>query len=201
MESISLLGATKRKMAGLMLGAPQSVAQLARKLRIQKSAVRKHLDSMVAGGLASQKLVVQGVGRPKKFYLLTEAAKEMMPRQYDSILNLMVEIVSQDQDKEYASRLMERVAQKVNAGFEMPSGGAKALKESNSLGFMPTMERIDGKTVITSRNCPLMKVAFKQGEVVCASFHENLLKFASGAKSVKREKWMNTGDPVCTHAF
>lgn len=66
-------------------------------LGISTTAVREHLTHLQARGLIDARLVRQGPGRPHMTYFLTPKAQSLFPKEYDTLINLLLrEITSQE---------------------------------------------------------------------------------------------------------
>jgi predicted ArsR family transcriptional regulator len=74
-----------------------SVKELEKLLEISTTAVREHLTSLQAKDLLATKLVRRGPGRPHLAYFLTPKAQDLFPKEYDTLINLLLqEITSQE---------------------------------------------------------------------------------------------------------
>jgi predicted ArsR family transcriptional regulator len=74
-----------------------SVKELEEVLGVSTTAVREHLTHLQARELVATRLVRRGPGRPHLVYFLTPQAQELFPKQYDTLINLLLrEITSQD---------------------------------------------------------------------------------------------------------
>lgn len=200
----ALLGPSKIKILHLLRAENKTASSLASSLKIQISAARKHLEQMTSLGLTAETFQKGTVGRPKKFYQLTEKGREMFPRSYDIILNNLTTQLADQQGPDYAESLMRKVARgAANSldGHELR--GDERLKQVqrslNQSGFEASFVKNDGSLTVISRNCPVWKIALKQGEIVCRGYHAELLKAALGGVIVEREEWMVDGDSYCKH--
>jgi DeoR family suf operon transcriptional repressor len=74
-----------------------TVKDLEELLGISTTAVREHLTHLQAKALVDTRLVRQGPGRPHLAYFLTAAAQDLFPKEYDTLINLLLrEITSQE---------------------------------------------------------------------------------------------------------
>ncbi|MDQ3807568.1 MAG: ArsR family transcriptional regulator, partial [Thermoproteota archaeon] len=89
-EDVHNIGETKERILELLLGGSKGVGEIAERLRIQKSAVRVHLESLQSLGAVRSKFKIEKMGRPKKVYELAEKGRELFPRKYDLFLNLVL---------------------------------------------------------------------------------------------------------------
>ena len=205
-QEVSLLGGTKSKILHELRERDQTARDVAARLRVQVSAARKHLERLKELGLVEEQFVRQGPGRPKKLYLLTDAGKELFPRRYDAILNAVLARITRDRGGDYAEQLLSNVADDTvkDIGLSGTNGRARLnrlIAGLNDLGFDASVQRRDSNRTITSRNCPILRVARAQREIVCRGFHAELIRKATGAATIQRGKWIVDGEPVCTHVI
>lgn len=206
MDKIPLLGKTRTHIVEELLGGPRTAVQLAATLGIQVSAARKHLDRLRSLGIVDEHFERAGPGRPKKFYALTEAGRELFPRRYDAVLNGLVTEMTQDLGEAQARRTLGRVAQSFAAAAVPEPGADKARLRQlaaglEELGFEPTVVERGNECTITSHNCPILRTAKVHRELVCRSLHAEIIRAATGVTNVVRGKWIVDGDPICTHAL
>lgn len=197
---------TKTVILRLLREEQQSAGTIASKLHIQVSAARKHLEQLASLGLVSESFEIRGVGRPKKFYTLTEKGKELSPRHYDTLLNRLVTKIVERGGAAQAESIMMSIAADMAKnldGYDPRNGrrGENIKAGINQLGFEASLHRNDGHLTVISRNCPIWKVALEQRETVCRGFHAELLKAAFKGKTVDRHEWMPDGDSYCKHSI
>ena len=203
-HEVSLLGGTKAKILHELRAGDQTARDVAARLRVQVSAARKHLERLKELGLVEERFVRRGPGRPRKFYVLTDAGKELFPRRYDAILNAVLARITRDRGGEYAEHVLRNVADDIVKDMELDGTRGQArlnrlMATLNNLGFEATVQRKDPIRTITSRNCPILRVARAHRELVCRGLHAEIIRAATGAAAVRRGKWIVDGDPVCTH--
>jgi DeoR family transcriptional regulator, suf operon transcriptional repressor len=213
LSDIPLVGPTKAKILDELHGSRRKTAnQIASDLKIQVSAVRKHLESLCIAGMVVQEFVREGIGRPKKFYSLSEFGREMFPRQYELVLNSLIEKLISTNDRSFVENLLKRVAPDVlgpKQGEHLFIGDTanfdeKVQRLNTSMvkfGFDSTVERTDGKTIrLVSHNCPLYKSAKRFPDLLCKGLHAEMIKVALGTKDVKLERCVLSGDSTCVHS-
>lgn len=86
------------------------------KLKIQKSAIRAHLESLRAEQAIRSYFKVEG--RPRKIYELTESGRELIPRKYDLLLSLILQGIETAEGHHYAKKLIRSVADKIAQGIQ-----------------------------------------------------------------------------------
>lgn len=223
-EQNSFRGGSKQKVLELLLDGPRSAGELADKLDIQKSAARVHLESLQAEGHVKSRFKIEKLGRPRKVYELTDFGRELFPRKYDLMLNLLLKkITEKEGGRQEAKRLVESVADSIAADIRSRieknnSTGdlQEALKVlnsvSNELGFLSTVSKEalagektsnTGRTFsLESKNCILHKVAMENQDTICHGLHDRIILKSLGGKSsvnVELKECMALGDSFCRH--
>ncbi|MGH9879690.1 MAG: helix-turn-helix transcriptional regulator, partial [Nitrososphaerales archaeon] len=150
-EGTILRGETKQKILELLLDAPKSAGEISDILHIQKSAARVHLESLKGERHVKSRFNIERLGRPRKVYELTDYGRELFPRKYDLLLNLLLKKISEEVGgQEEAKKLVESVADGIAADIRnrieksYATGNLEdALKVlnsvSNDLGFVSTI--------------------------------------------------------------
>lgn len=223
-EDMNPKGETKQKILELLLDGSKSAGEIAAILHIQKSAARVHLESLQAEGEVNSRFRVQRLGRPKKIYELTDYGRELFPRKYDLLLNLLLKkIAEREGGQEEVRKLVESIADSIAADIRnkfhksnSSSNFENALKVlnsvSNELGFMSTVskrsdEEEKGSNAgssfsLQSKNCILHKVAMENQETICHGLHDRIiLKSLSGKSNVNVElkECLALGNAYCKH--
>jgi len=215
-------GETKQKILELLLDGPKSAGEVADILHIQKSAARVHLESLQAEQKVKSRFKIERLGRPKKVYELTDYGKELFPRKYDLILNLVLKrIAEREGGQEEARKLVESVADSIAADIRNKieknnsSGSLEdALKVlnsvSNDMGFVSTISKeSDAKDKgsafnLQSKNCILHKVAIENQDTICHGLHDRIILKSLGGKSnvsVELKECMALGSACCKHVI
>ena len=206
MKHQALLGPTKARIMNYLLEGRRTAGELADSLDMQVSAARKHLEMLTKLHLVSEEFVQSGVGRPKKFYSLSIEGRELFPREYDRILNAVIEKLVQAKDRGYAESILKQVA--IDLADQINLGGETGRKHTelliaalNQLGFEAEFEETRGALTIVSHNCPVHKTALRHHDIVCHGLHDELLKTALGRRDVRLEKCFMSGDAYCRHVI
>ncbi len=199
-----LLGETRAKIIEILRTHDSSAREVAEALGIQVSAARKHLERLRNAGIVAVTLRRQPRGRPSKRYALTEDGRELFPRRYDVVLNALISALEADRGGGYVESVLGRTARNSlprSLGDVSPRRRLRPLLGTlNELGFEASLRREGDEVVVTSRNCPLLRTATEHRELVCHGLHAALIGQAIDA-DVQREKWILSGDGVCTHRF
>ena len=188
--------------------APQTARDLARKLGIQESAARGHLERLAGRGIVVPSFRREGVGRPRKRYLLTSEGMELFPRRYELLLDCVMEELLTEHGPAAASSLLalaaRRMARQIASRLPLnrPLGErvdalAKAL---NELGFRCSVERTpEGAYKIVRTNCVFRHNALTHSYLLCDVFDKHLTEELLGQVGIDLQDSIGRGGLRCTH--
>ena len=206
-ESGTLEG-TRGRILEELANSPQTARDLAKKLGIQESAARGHLDRMEDRGLVTPSFRREGVGRPRKRYLLTAQAQDLFPKKYDMLLDAVVDELLAREGEGFVSALFAESARRMAAAVtkEIPKGGTadekarRLVSVLNDLGFRCTVEKTaDGHLRIVRTNCIFRHSALAHPYLLCDVFDKNLTEALLGEVGVDLEDSIGRGGMRCTH--
>lgn len=209
---------TKWTILNLLLDGSKTAGEIADKLKIQKSAIRNHLESLRAEQAIRSYFKAEGLGRPTKVYEITESGREMFPRKYDLLLSLILQSIEAKEGHEYTKKIITSVADNIAQDIQDKiMDSSTSLEESlrtlnsasNEMGFMSSFykeeEEEDGSTYsIVSRNCIAHKVAFSNQDAVCHGFHGRIIQKALEGKispEVQLKECIALGDNYSRHVI
>jgi DeoR family suf operon transcriptional repressor len=211
-EKTEVLGDTKKAILNLLLEGSKTAGEIAEKLKIQKSAIRGHLESLRAEQAIKSYFRVEGLGRPRKVYEITESGRELFPRKYDLILSLVLQNIETAEGHEYTKKIIRSVADSMAQDIQDKIKNSSAgLEESirilnlasNEMGFMSSFYKEDESTYsIMSRNCIVHKVAFSNQDVICHGFHDRIIQKTLEGKlnpEVRLKECIALGDNYSRH--
>ncbi len=203
---------TKMAILNLLLEGSKTVGEIADKLKIQKSAIRAHLESLRAEQAIRSYFKVEGPGRPRKIYELTESGREFFPRKYGLLLSLILQSIETAEGHNYAKKLIRSVADKIaqeiqdkikNSSADFEESVRILNSSSNEMGFMSSFYKEDDSTYsIMSRNCIVHKVAFSNQDAICHGFHDRIIQKALEGKinpEVHLKECIALGDNYSRH--
>jgi predicted ArsR family transcriptional regulator len=202
------LEGTRGRILEELATAPRTARDLAKKLGIQESAARGHLGRMEEKGLVVPSFRREGVGRPRKRYVLTGPGQELFPKKYDLILDTIVDELLARQGEGFVSALFAESARRMARAVakEIPKGGttdekARSLVAAlNHLGFRCTLERTaDGHLRVVRTNCVFRHSALSHPYLLCEVFDKNLTEALLGEVGVDLEDSIGRGGMRCTH--
>ena len=189
LENRGSFGDTKKRILEMLLDGPKSSLEIADRLKIQKSAVRAHLESLQSEKAVTShfKLNIERMGRPRRVYELTEKGRELFTRKYEEILSLILKKVGEISGQEELRKIVESIGDEIaeDIKYKIQKNGFNSLEEklrilnliSDEMGFVSSLRKEeDGSYYITSKNCILHKVALKNQDIVCHGLHDRIIK-------------------------
>jgi predicted ArsR family transcriptional regulator len=186
----------------------KTARDLAKTLGIQESAARGHLERLEERGLVVPTFRREGVGRPRKRYLLTPNGQELFPRRYELLLDSVMEELLHREGEGYASLLFAAAARTMakQIAREIPKGSsrtekARALVQAlNNLGFRSSIEESkDGTLKIVRTNCVFRHNALTHSYLLCEVFDKYLTEELLGQVGVDLQDSITRGGMRCTH--
>lgn len=204
--------ATRDRLALLLLEhGPSTAASLAELVGLTAAAVRRHLDCLVADGLAAASerppygpVRRRGRGRPARVYSLTAVGRDRFPQAYDTLaldaLHYIGEVLGEDGLQAFArSRVEELVDRHRDAVLRAPAHRRLRVLTGalTAEGFAASVETAPSGQgdQLCQHHCPVAHVAaqFPQlCEAETAAFAELL------GTHVQRLATIGHGDHVCT---
>lgn len=181
-----------------------SVDELSRGLEITRNAVRQHLASLEAGGLVTIGTTrPSGGGRPQQLYILTELGKEMSPRQYSWLAQLVVASVRREEGVENMGKRMNEiganVAQQIRSQYPHLTTHKEKVEKltevMDQLGYNARNTTVSGgEAVIEADNCVFHTMAKKDLEI--CHLDRGLMETFTDSK-VEQDECMARGGNVC----
>lgn len=199
---------TRGKILEELAVAPKTAKDLAKVLDIQESAARGHLDRLEERGLVVPRFQREGVGRPRKRYLLTARGQELFPRKYELLLDAVLEELLGREGEGFVSALMVRAAQRMakQIASEVPPAGSKAdraqalVRALNHLGFRSVVNTSpDGALEIVRTNCVFRHSALTHTYLLCDVLDKHLTEELLGQVGVDLKDSIGRGGMRCTH--
>ena len=198
---------TRDEVARLLLEqGPATAAALGERLGISPTAVRRHLDTLVAEGLATDREqrplggAQRGRGRPAREFLLTEAGRAGFPHAYDDLaaaaLRFLAETGGERAVAEFAERRVGVVVERHGAEVRTADEKLVALADAlTSEGYAASAHRVGAGGQLCQHHCPVAHVAAEFPQLCEAETRafERLL-----GTHVQRLATIARGDAVCT---
>ena len=155
----------------LLRHSTKTVNELAAELGLTDNAVRAHLLSLERDKLVEAGGVVKGFRKPHNTYRLTDEARHLFPKPYDSLFNKLIEVMEGwygTGELEEALRETGRRLANVNAphsGVDLEKGLEHSVQALEELGGAARIERNDGQISIKSESCPFAEAVVEHPEV------------------------------------
>jgi predicted ArsR family transcriptional regulator len=198
---------TRDEVARLLLEqGPATAAALGERLGISPTAVRRHLDALVADGLATDREqrplggAQRGRGRPAREFLLTESGRAGFPHAYDDLAAAAIRFLAETGGDEAIARFAERrvgvVEERHGAEVRTADHKVEALAEALTIeGYAASAHRVGTGGQLCQHHCPVAHVAAEFPQLCEAETRafERLL-----GTHVQRLATIARGDAVCT---
>jgi predicted ArsR family transcriptional regulator len=212
-------GNTKELILNLLLDGSKTAGEIANKLKIQKSAIRTHLESLQKEQSVRSYFKIEKLGRPRRVYELTESGRELFfPRRYDLILSLILQEIESTKGHEYMKKMIESIADKMAYDIrEEIKKSSSSFEESirilnsvsNEMGFMSSFykeaDSNNGSSTtysIISRNCIVHKAAIRHQDAICHGLHDRIIQKSLDGKinaKVQLRECIALGDKHSRH--
>jgi predicted ArsR family transcriptional regulator len=120
-------------LAHLQRHGEATVKDLEEVLDVSTTAVREHLTHLQAKDLLATKLVRSGPGRPHLVYFLTAKAQSLFPKQYDTLVNLLLREITGQEGHERLQVILDAVAARLAAEYGAQITGSELSERLASL--------------------------------------------------------------------
>lgn len=162
---------TRGKIILALRSAARTVNELADGLNLTDNAVRAHLITLERDGLVEPGGVVKGYRKPHSLYRLTDEARHVFPKFYDSLFNRLLVSLKSRMSPSTIGSVLEEVGQGIASSFsvrkerslnERVESAVCALQE---LGGAASAVVEDEKLMIKSSGCPFADAVAEHPEV------------------------------------
>jgi predicted ArsR family transcriptional regulator len=192
---------TRGRIVTLLRTENRTVNDLAAELSLTDNAVRAHLLGLERDGLVAPAGSVKGFRKPHASYRLTDEARHIFPKPYDSILNRLIGVLKQRLKRAPLNAIFHDVGSEL-AGDDLSSltpdqRMKKALDSLEEMGGAPRVINDNGKVLIKSESCPFADAVVEHPEV--CKIAESMIAKIVGHKVV--ETCDRTGSPRCCFAI
>ncbi len=189
----SFMGAVKANILHELSYSEKSMNELSGILKINKNAVKEHMETLELKGYVKAFFRGHGAGRPSKYYELTEKGLSLLPKKYINLATMLVDEIEQEFGQEKLNQIFGRVADKIltNAGWDLDASEGITRKEKieylqdfvdtlNRLGYYARLEVTDDAVRIIRHNCIFYELAKNNSRIICGSLGSQLVN-----KSIK----------------
>jgi len=159
-------------LAHLQRHGEAAVKELEDVLEVSTTAVREHLTHLQAKDLVATRLVRRGPGRPHLVYFLTPKAQSQFPKQYDTLVNMLLREIAGQEGPERLQVILDAVGARLAVeygaqifGGELPERLA-ALRGALEARGIPAEVQPSGAGVELFA-CPYLDVA-QEHAGICA---------------------------------
>ncbi|WP_338449288.1 winged helix-turn-helix transcriptional regulator [Niallia oryzisoli] len=160
-----------------------TIMELSNELGITEMAVRRHVQTLERDKLIRSNVKKQTMGRPSKVYELAEQGENFFPKKYKElsleILNGLKEAGQEDLIKQILEKKREQFLEQYKLDHKQEALAEKleSLKRIQEReGYMPQIEKQDGKLHFKELNCPYVEIA-KEYPGICQAEREFIKKF------------------------
>lgn len=192
------MGRTQQDLLKALLYSPagMSIDELAHSLGVTRTAIRQHLAALERDGLVMRGATRPTGRRPEQLHQLTDHAKELFPRQYPLLANLLIDQVAGLLGEQALSQLMQGLGRKLASDLESEVvDEARIVQYMNHSGYeAQVFFRSSGEPEIVAHNCIFHQLA-KAHPVVC-ELDLALIGVLGGGKAEHLE-CMVRGGQVC----
>ncbi len=162
---------TRGKIVIVLRTGGKTVNELAEGLGLTDNAVRAHLITLERDGLVRAGGSVKGFRKPHFLYELTEEARHIFPKSYDSLFNRLLESLKRRMPAHSIQSILEEVGRNIGAlriGQQKGTRGQRvedALLALKELGGEAIAVSENDKLVISSNGCPFADAVSEHPEV------------------------------------
>ena len=198
---------TDRLLHALKAAGAQVAATLAARLGITAVAVRQHLDGLAAAGLVAPEDRREGVGRPKRYWSLTEAGHARFPDNHAGLTVELLAAVSSVFGQRGLDRLIAHREAATLASYRRQLAKAPTLADKvralarlrTQEGYMAQWRReADGSFLLIENHCPIC-VAARTCQGLCRSELGIFTAVLGEGASVTRTDHMLSGARRCAY--
>jgi predicted ArsR family transcriptional regulator len=190
---------TRGQIVLLLRYSNKTVNELAEELNLTDNAVRAHLLTLERDRLVRQTGIVKGFRKPHFAYGLTDEARHIFPKSYDSLLNQLLDVLKTRLSPASLKDILLEVGRRIgnrNSAEPKENIGERldnALHTLEELGGAARVIKEDDKILIKSESCPFADAVTEHPEV--CQLAESMIGEIVG-KSVK-EKCNRDSLPQC----
>jgi predicted ArsR family transcriptional regulator len=161
---------TRGKIVLAMRSEGKTVNQLSEAMGLTDNAVRAHLITLERDGLVRSGGTVKGFRKPHFVYELTDDARHVFPKFYDSLFNRLLESLKRRMPVEGLLSILGEIGR--NMGSER--GGSNGMREDRIQNALNALAELggeakavteNGRLMIKSSGCPFADAVSKHPEV------------------------------------
>lgn len=206
----ALLGRVRGNIINELSYSKRSMDELSQLLKINKTAVKEHMENLELKGYVRSFFQGGGPGRPRKFYELTEKGMSLLPKRYVSFATMLVDEIEREFGSDRVNIILGKVADRIitDTGWTRGESGEKLTREDkisslrefvstlNKLGYYARLEITDDVVRIIRHNCIFYELAKNNGRVICSSLGSEMIKNSINQKFDIKERFSD-GNNKC----
>ena len=192
-----------RVLQTLLLREHCTINELAEMVQINPISVRHHISRLEADGLVASDETRHGVGRPLRFYFLTEKGREHFPTRYIRLTMRLLEQLKESVPPIFIKGLFTQMAQEMASSYRSEMTGLPMDQRIELVkqflmreGFNVEVEKLGDSYHIRESNCPYFQVGQTHPEV--CSLDQTLISTLLNIPAQKVQ-CMLQGDSHCTY--
>lgn len=193
----------ERVMKTLLTRERCTVNELAEAVNINPISVRHHISKLEAEGLVTSEEERHGVGRPRRWYFLTEKGRERFPTRYIRLTVRLLEQLKESLPEPMVGKLFAQIAESMASDYARTMQGqtieARLQQVAELLsqeGFTVEVEQQGDTFQIRETNCPYFHIGQDHPEV-CA-VDQTLISTLLDMPAYKVQCMLH-GDAHCTY--
>lgn len=200
------MSSTREKILETILSQQRvTINELAESVGINPISVRHHIVKLEAEGLVSSVDERHGVGRPRRYYFLTDEGMESFPTRYLTLTTRLLDKIKHTLPRETVDALFSQLgAEMAQDAFAQHNLAALQMEERLDIlleylqaeGFNVTWERNGDYYHIKELNCPYYQVGQSHPEV-CSVDRAMISQLLS--VPARRIQCILDGDTHCTY--
>lgn len=205
---LDLLGRRQKDLLKLLLRHKEglTVDELGNQLKVTRNAIRQHLASLISEGLVETGASKATAGRPTQLYVLSNRGRELFPRKYSWLAQLMLESVRQEAGGAGLKRRLTAMGTQVARQLREQHPGLKTRQDKvlklaelmEQLGYSTAGTTVLDPTMIAADNCVFHDLALKDPDV-CE--FDLALASAFTDSRVDHQECMARGGHLCRFKF
>jgi len=182
-----------------------TINDLAEAVEINPISVRHHISRLEAESLVESEEVRHGVGRPRRYYFLTEKGRERFPTRYIRLMLRLLEQLKETMPQPMVAKLFSQIAQDLASEY---ASTVSDLSMEERLDLVQKLLSIEGFRVeweqqgdeyhIREVNCPYFHIGQNHPEV--CSVDQTLISTLLNIP-VQKVQCMLQGDAHCTYVI
>lgn len=200
---------TKQAILERLLPGERHVLDIVRELRIRESAIRRHFDQLERNGYVTGFFRKEGLGRPKKYYQLTETGRQKFPNSYAAPLrDQLQKIVDAGRAPNLEEAVMELARERAELfrtryqAVPSPLARARTLEKLfNDLGLI-FRARVKGDQILLDcASTVVLKTALGRTEEVTEDFRDRVMQLVlERVNTTNQSERVMLGEELCAPA-